>query len=214
MLNHFDEIPIAALQHWLFCPRQYGLIHLDRIWQENQFTVEGRLLHERPDSGLGEKRPGIKIMRAVEVSSKVHGFAGIADVVELHGGMPYPVEYKRGKPKDHRADEVQLCAQTLCLEEMFNCTIAEGALFYGKTRRRKLIAIDKDLRALTQAIAQEVRASRQSGFIPLPVYETSRCDRCSLISHCQPRILSKKRKIAAWLSQAIAREEAPESEGN
>ena len=117
-----DLIPLSALQHHLFCPRQCALIHVERIWQEDVATAEGRLLHERPDGGRGESRPGIKVARGISLRSFALGVAGKADVVEFHDSetaRPYPVEYKRGRPKAHRADEVQLCAQAICLEEIF-----------------------------------------------------------------------------------------------
>lgn len=102
------SLPLSALQHWLFCPRQCARIHVERTWAENRFTAEGRILHERADEGRPESRDGIRILRAVQIASTRHGLHGVADVVELRGGLPYPVEYKRGRPKAHRADEVQL----------------------------------------------------------------------------------------------------------
>jgi len=209
-LNPSDDIPLSALQHWLYCPRQYALIHIERIWAENTFTAEGRLLHERADSGQAESRPGIRVLRAVEIRSDRHGLHGMADVVELRGGRPSPVEYKRGKPKAHRADEVQLCAQALCLEEMFACDIPEGALFYGQTRRRSVVPIDDDLRALTLSVAGAVRACRDSGTLPLASYKSDRCDRCSLLHECRPRIAARRQNVARWLEQAIAAEGVPE----
>lgn len=209
-MSHSDDIPISALQHWLFCPRQYALIHIERIWAENSFTAEGRLLHERADSGRAETRPGIRVLRAVEIRSDQHGLHGVADVVELRGGRPYPVEYKRGKPKAHRADEVQLCAQALCLEEMFVCQIAEGALFYGQTRRRSIVAFDDDLRALTCAVAAELRVCRDSGALPVATYKPDRCDRCSLLDDCRPRIASRRHDIGRWLEGAIRAQGVPE----
>lgn len=209
-MNPSDDIPLSALQHWLFCQRQYALIHVERIWAENRFTAEGRVLHERADSGRAETRPGVKTLRAVEIRSTQHGLSGVADVVELRGGKPYPVEYKRGKPKAHRADEVQLCAQALCLEEMFACSIAEGALFYGKTRRRMVVAINAELRTLTLTVASEVRSCRDAGALPLPAYEAARCDRCSLLAECQPQVISRQRNVARWLAREIGHMEAPE----
>src|SRR5690242_10725899 len=134
-------IPISALQHYLFCPRQCALIHVERLWAEDGATAEGRILHERVDAGRPENRPGVSIGRRVQLRSLVLGVFGMADVVEFHSARkgapprPFPVEYKRGKPKAHRADEVQLCAQAICLEEMFEQVVPEGALFYGETRR-------------------------------------------------------------------------------
>lgn len=208
-MSRSDDIPLSALQHWLFCPRQYGLIHIDRVWAENRLTAEGRVLHDRADGGRAETRPGIRILRAVEIRSDRHGLHGVADVVELRGGQPYPVEYKRGRPKAHRADEVQLCAQALCLEEMFACAIAEGALFYGQTRRRVIVPIDDDLRALTLRTADAIDACRTSGIVPAMPYDAARCDACSLIDLCQPR-LNRNRCVADWLARAIDAPEGPE----
>ena len=131
-------VPLSALQHWLFCPRQCALIHVERLWAEDQATAEGRLLHEQVDSGRGETRPGVRVARGIQIRSLALGVSGKADAVELRGQppTPFPVEYKRGKPKAHRADEVQLCAQAICLEEAFGTPVPQGALFYGETRRR------------------------------------------------------------------------------
>ena len=151
-------VPISALQHMLYCPRQCALIHIEQQWNENRFTAEGKILHERTDSGSGERRGTVRIERSVAVRSLILGVSGVADVVEIHDGCrPYPVEYKRGRPKAHRADEVQLCAQALCLEEMLNFSVPAGALFYGRNRRRKEIQFDSELRDLTKRVAAEVR---------------------------------------------------------
>lgn len=209
-MNPSEDIPLSALQHWLFCPRQYALIHIERLWAENQFTAEGRILHERADIGRPETRPGIRILRSVEIRSGRHGLHGVADVVELRGGRPYPVEYKRGKPKSHRADEVQLCAQALCLEEMFECDIPEGALFYGKPRRRSPVAMDAELRTLTLETVEAIRGCRASGDLPDPVYDPAKCDRCSLLDHCRPRLGPRRRGVARWLERALKAMGAPE----
>ncbi|MCW5759921.1 MAG: CRISPR-associated protein Cas4, partial [Phenylobacterium sp.] len=152
-------IPLSALQHWLFCPRQAALIHVEGLWAEDRATAEGRLLHAQVDAGGAESRPGVRIARGVQLRSLALGVSGKADVVELHGrsSAPFPVEYKRGKPKSHRADEVQLCAQAICLEEAFDAPVPEGALFYGEKRRRTLVAFDPELRALTHRVAAEAR---------------------------------------------------------
>lgn len=205
-----EDIPISALQHWLFCPRQYALIHIERMWAENRFTAEGRVLHERADGGRAETRPGIRTLRGAKIRSEEHGLSGVADVVELRGGRPYPVEYKRGQPKSHRADDVQLCAQALCLEEMFACDIPAGAVFYGKRRRRMIVKMDTELRALTLETARAVRACRASGALPAPFYDPARCDRCSLHDACRPRLGARRSGVAAWLDRAIAAEGAPE----
>ncbi len=200
-------IPLSALQHYLYCPRQCALIHIERIWAENRHTAEGRLLHERTDRPATEKRKGVRTVTAMPLASEALGLGGIADVVEFHaekhGERPYPVEYKRGRPKTHRADEVQLCAQALCLEEMLACAIEEGALYYGQTRRRKPVAFDAELRALTLQTIDAVRALFDSGQTPAARYEARRCDACSLLEPCQPRLLARGRGIDAWLAAHI-----------
>ena len=208
--NPSEDIALSALQHWLYCPRQYALIHLERLWAENRYTAEGRVLHDRVDGGQAESRPGLRILRAVELRSDRFGLHGIADVVELRGGVPYPVEYKRGRPKAHRADEVQLCAQALCLEEMFGCEIGEGALFYGQTRRRKVVPFDRDLRALTEQVVKEVRACRDAGHLPPAEYVAQRCDACSLVEHCRPRVSGAGRDVQRWILRAVEKGSTPE----
>ena len=204
-----ESVPLSALQHWLYCPRQCALIHVERLWAENRFTAEGRALHRRPDAGRAERRGRGRTLRAVEIASRRHGLHGLADVVELSGRppRPFPVEYKRGRPKAHRADEVQLCAQALCLEEMFSCTITEGALYYGKTRRRVPVAFDDALRRLTLEAAEAVRALIATGRLPAAEYAPARCDACSLKALCRPRLT---RSAARWLERAIAHAGAPE----
>lgn len=203
-----DSLPISAIQHWLFCPRQCALIHVERLWEENRLTAEGRLLHERADSGSPESRDGIRVLRAVQVASQHLGLHGVADVVEMHGPRPYPVEYKRGRPKAHRADEAQLCAQALCLEEMTGHPVLEGALFYGRRRRRTIVAFDAELRALVATIATEIRACMVSGILPAPIYDPARCEACSLIGLCRPQMV--RHDCNAWLSRRLARAGVPE----
>lgn len=199
-------IPISALQHFLFCPRQCALIHVEQLWAEDAATAEGRLLHEKADSGRPEKRPGVRIARAVALRSVALGVTGKADVVELHGTgaevHPFPVEYKRGKPKAHRADEVQLCAQAICLEEAFGVPVPEGALFYGETRRRQNVGFDADLRALTARTAAAARAMIAAGTTPAPVPMPA-CRHCSLEALCQPGRMEKPPSIARWLAEQL-----------
>nr|WP_295662233.1 CRISPR-associated protein Cas4 [Polymorphobacter sp.] len=204
-------IPLSALQHQLFCPRQCALIHVEGLWAEDGATAAGRVLHERVDAGKPDRRPGVQVVRSMAIRSLVLGVNGKADVVELHGKppRPYPVEYKKGRPKAHRADEVQLCAQAIALEEMFGLPVPEGALFYGTTRRRSVVAIDAGLRALTARIAAETRAMIAAGRTPPPVYDAARCDRCSMIDLCQPRRLERPPGVAAWLAREIAADGTP-----
>ncbi|QIE56659.1 CRISPR-associated protein Cas4 [Pikeienuella piscinae] len=204
------SLPISALQHWLFCPRQCALIHVERLWAENRLTAEGRILHERADGGASDRHGGALILRAVELLSETYGLHGVADIVELHHVGPFPVEYKRGRPKAHRADEVQLCAQALCLEEAFGRPVLEGALFYGERRRRTPVAIDESLRQLTVSVIEEARAVLSAGRVPAPVFEAARCRACSLKPLCRPERLSAPPAVDGWLRRAVARAGAPE----
>ncbi len=199
--DHF--IPISALQHYLYCPRQCALIHVEQLWAESRHTAEGRLLHERADKQQSERRRGVRTVTAMPLVHVDLGITGIADVVELHqtpdGDRAFPVEYKRGRPKAHRADEVQLCAQALCLEAMLGQPITEGALFYGETRRRAPVAFDTDLRQLTEETIAATHALLSSDSTPLAQYAPRRCDACSLIDLCQPKLLKRSDSVAAWL---------------
>jgi CRISPR-associated exonuclease Cas4 len=198
-------IPLSALQHQLFCPRQCALIHVEGLWAEDGATAEGRLLHERVDAGRPERRPGVRIVRSLSLRSLALGVSGVADVVEFQGrpAQPFPVEYKRGKPKTHRADEVQLCAQAICLEEMFGQDVPAGALFYGETRRRHDVVFDEALRALTLETARAARRNIADSRTPPPV-KTPACRRCSLATLCQPDRLEKPPQIARWLAAQLS----------
>lgn len=201
-------IPLSALQHYLFCPRQCALIHVEQLWSEDVATAEGRLLHEKVDAGMPERRSGTRIARGIALRSLHLGVFGKADVVEFHEDAspprPYPVEYKRGKPKPHRADEVQLCAQAHCLEEMFDVSVPEGALFYGQTRRRQIVPFDADLRDLTERIAGETRAMI-AGMVTPPPKPMPACKHCSLEGLCRPQRLEKPPHILGWLERQIDR---------
>lgn len=197
-----DLLPLSALQHYCFCPRQCALIHVEQLWQENYLTSAGRLLHERVDRRGSETRCDLKQLTALRIVSHRLGVSGIADMVELHrvGGRwaAYPVEYKHGQPKSHRADEIQLCAQAMALEEMRGEEIAEGALFYGAVRRRQTVRFDAPLRQLTAEVATAVHALVRTGVTPPPVY-TKACEACSLYDLCRPREIGAKMSAKAWL---------------
>ena len=207
------SLPLSALQHWLFCPRQCALIHVERLWEENVATAEGRVLHDRADAGHPESRSGARVLRAVQVASEAHGLHGVADVVEMHsieesGSRSYPVEYKRGRPKAHRADEVQLCAQAICLEEMTGHPVPEGAIFYGRNRRRKAVAIDDELRALTLTVASEARAALDAGILPPPSYDPRKCETCSMRDLCRPE--APRDPGPEWMALRLVRSGVPE----
>ncbi len=197
-------LPISALQHWLYCPRQCGLIHLEQVWAENRFTAEGQVLHHKAHEGPDESKAGVRITRSLSVRSLVLGISGQCDIVEFHpDGRVIPVEYKRGKPKSHHADEVQLCAQALCLEEMLGVTISSGCLFYGENRRRTLVEFDEPLRQLVAETIEALHAMIDSRVTPLAEYLSKRCDACSLIDICQPKALRFKRGAQAWFSSSL-----------
>lgn len=197
-------IPLSALQHWLYCPRQCALIHVEQAWAENRFTAEGRVMHVRAHEGPDEFRQGVRITRGLPVRSLRLGLSGECDVVEFHpGGLILPVEYKRGRPKAHRADEVQLCAQALCLEEMRATEISHGCLYYGERRRRTEVTFDGELRELVARSAEAVHRCMREGATPVAEYETRRCGACSLLNVCQPHALRFRRGAAAWFGQQL-----------
>lgn len=201
-------VPISALQHYLYCDRQCALIHIERIWQENRHTAEGRVLHERADRYGHEQRRGVHTAMALPLAHERLGLTGYADVVEFEESetarIVRPIEYKRGRPKAHRADEVQLCAQALCLEDMLDVSVDEGALFYGQTKRRQNVVFGETLRTLTADTARAAAGLLAKGETPRAVYEPRKCDRCSLIDHCQPRALSAHASVAQWLADQLA----------
>lgn len=207
MFEEDQLIAISALQHWLYCPRQSALIHLEQAWAENKFTAEGRVMHENAHDGPDETRRDIRITRGMPVASLELGLVGQCDVVEFHAaGTVLPVEYKRGKPKSHRADEVQLCAQAMCLEEMLGIAIATGSLFYGEKRRRSDVALDNELRDLVRSVTTAVRECFLSGKTPVTEYDAKRCDACSLIDLCQPQAMRFKKGAAAWFASNLKSE--------
>lgn len=207
-----DELlPISALQHLIFCERQCALIHVEGLWDENRLTVEGQHLHERVHRREDESRGDVRIARGVALRSLRLGLAGIADVVEFHrkgsvgdrdAWVPYPVEYKRGRPKRDRSDDVQLCAQALCLEEMRGVEVPAGALFYGKVRRRREVSFDQAMRGLTQETALRLQALVGGGRTPSAAYE-KKCDRCSLREVCLPKSTGGRRSAKRFVANAL-----------
>ncbi len=193
-------IPLSALQHYAFCPRQCALIHNEQVWAENYLTAQGNALHERVDSGEPETRKGIRFERSVHVSAEMLGISGVLDLVEkdIKTGKLRPVEYKRGKPKPSSMDEIQLCAQALCLEEMIGQNIEEGALWYMQTRHRISVVFSDNLRSQTLATIIAVRKLLDSGQTPLPNYG-KHCKVCSLVEICQPELLRKRDKSMRYV---------------
>ncbi|MCX5819260.1 MAG: CRISPR-associated protein Cas4 [Deltaproteobacteria bacterium] len=202
-----DLLMISALQHYAFCPRQCALIHIEQIWQESGRTAEGRIMHERVHDESRESRGDVRIDYGVSLRSLRLGLIGKADVVEFHRQangtwLPFPVEYKRGKPKADDCDKVQLCAQAVCLEEMLSGSISAGALFYGQTRHRLDVVFDEALRRETEETAQRAHDLIASGRTPPPVYE-KRCESCSLLADCLPKTIQKQRSVKNYLTRML-----------
>lgn len=198
-----DRLPLSGLQHLLYCERQCALIHVERLWAENWHTAEGRLMHDRTDTPEDVVEYGRRVARAMKVWSDQLGLYGVCDVVEWRDGVPTPVEYKRGRPKAHRADEAQLCAQAMCLEEMFGMRIPQADLFYGKTRRRVSVVLDEALRALAVELAARFHTLVDDGTTPAAQYERKKCSACSLADQCMPRSMGKRR-VETYLKEELS----------
>jgi CRISPR-associated exonuclease Cas4 len=213
-----DLLALSGLQHLVYCERQAALIHVEQVWLDNTWTVEGTNLHQNVISGRPETRGEVRISRDLPLRSSRLGLSGRADVIEFHRvdeatlsgarihdwpgrWQPYPVEYKRGRPKRHRADEVQICAQALCLEEMLGVEIQEGALFYGQTQHRTDVTFDAQLRETTESAARRFREIFEARLTPPAVYKKELCDECSLIEICRPR--AAKRRVDRYLTNTL-----------
>lgn len=217
--NEDDFLQLSGLQHFSFCRRQWALIHVEDQWAENFRTVDGSLMHERAhDREYEESRGGLLIKRSVSVYSAALGVSGQCDVLEYHRGktgiplagreglwQPYPVEYKRGQPKEENADRLQLCGQAMCLEDMLCCDIPEGALYYGQTRRRETVTFTPELRQEVKTMLEEMHALYCRGYTP-KVKPTKACNACSLKELCLPKLM-KSRSVSAYLKDAL--EELP-----
>jgi len=213
--NEDDYLQLSGIQHFRFCRRQWALIHIENLWAENYRTVDGALMHENAhDKGFRERRGDLLTIRGMSVFSPSLGVSGQCDVVEfrrdpagviLNGQegtwQPYPVEYKRGRPKANSADELQLCAQAMCLEEMLCCSIPEGALYYGETRRRTAVSFDEALRSEVRGCLEEMHMLYQKGYTPR-VKPTKSCNACSLKELCLPRLMRVK-PVAEYLNEAM-----------
>lgn len=214
-----DYLMLSGIQHFAFCRRQWALIHIEQQWQENEYTVEGELLHKRAhDTYLSEKRSGTLISRGLPVHSRTMGVSGICDIVEfqedadgiqLHGHRGlyrvYPVEYKKGSPKDTEIDILQLTAQAMCLEEMLSTNIQEGALYYGETRRREKIIFTEELREQVKHDFDEMHRLFGQRYTPKVKWSKS-CNACSLRDICMPK-LGKASSVKSYIGKAIAEEQ-------
>lgn len=226
MYSEQDFLPLSGLQHMAFCQRRWALVHIEGLWEENVFTSEGKVLHERAHSGEIESRPGVLVRRALRVSSRRLGLSGQTDVVEFYpealenGGIaleehrglwrPYPVEYKRSRDKPGKsAYMIQLCAQAMCLEEMLGAQVLEGAVYDRSTRRRQVVCFSEDLRREVEELAMRMHSLYAAGITPQAKYE-KKCDHCSLYPVCLPKATGS-RSVQRYLRRALAsaREELP-----
>lgn len=195
-----EGLPLSALQHWAYCPRQCGLIHLEQAFDDNLHTLRGQAVHRQVDQPGMEIRKGLRVERALPVWHDTLGLIGKADIVEFErDGTPYPVEYKHGsrhKAADiAAADDIQLAAQALCLEAMTGHSVAEGALFYATSKRRRVVCITAELRAEVVRTASEIRAMLACGQLPAPTADRRRCKGCSLRDRCQPEAFGRLKDV-------------------
>ncbi len=211
-----DYLMLSGIQHFAYCRRQWALIHIEQQWSENEETVEGQLFHSvAHDADRFERRGNLLITRGLHIKSSKLGMSGICDVVEFHQAAdgvslhshdglwkPYPVEYKKGQPKENDADKLQLCGQAICLEEMLLCHISEGALFYGENRRRMVVPFTDGLREKVHDMAEEMHDLWERGYTP-KVRRHKGCNACSLKEICLPK-LGKMKSTAAYIEEALA----------
>lgn len=216
--NREAEATLSALQHFAYCRRQWGLIFVERQWAENARTAEGQVFHQTAHHGPeSETRGDLLILRGLRVASPALRLGGVCDVVEFHRSpsgvplmgreglwLPYPVEYKKGSDQTRESDEVQLCGQTLCLEDMLCCQIPEGSLFYGETRRRTRVAFDEPLRQRTLSLLQEMLGYMARGHTPAAKPHKG-CNACSLRDVCLPK-LSRTPSVADYVHARAAEE--------
>ena len=193
-----DLVMISALEHYSYCPRQCALIHVEQTFDENLYTLRGRAVHERVDEPVAEFQEGVRVERALPLWSKRLGLIGKADVVEFHGATPFPVEYKHGSKREREHDDLQLCAQGICLEEMTGRIVPKGAIFYHSSRRRREVELSQTLRQEVEQVVIQIRKMMTEKMLPPPVND-SRCRHCSLKESCMPAVVGEKARAAALL---------------
>jgi CRISPR-associated exonuclease Cas4 len=191
-----ELVMISALEHWSYCPRQCALIHVEQTFDENLYTLRGRAVHKKVDEPKVEEQAGIRIERALPLWCKALGLVGKADVVEFHGDQPYPVEYKHGPHREQEHDDLQLCAQALCLEEMTGRPVPRGAIYHHSSRKRRVVEFTPELRARVATVANAIRVMLQTKQLPPPVNDR-RCTHCSLQEACMPAVVDESRWATA-----------------
>lgn len=188
-----DPVMISALEHWSYCPRQCALIHIEQTFDENLYTMRGQAVHKRVDEPESEIVDGVRVERAVPLWSKRLGLIGKADVVEFHSDTPYPVEYKHGPRREKEHDDLQVCAQAMCLEEMTGKEVPRGAIYHHSSRRRREVVFTPELRRLVEEAITGIRLMLESGTLPPPVNDR-RCERCSLQESCMPSVIGEQER--------------------
>lgn len=190
-----DPIPLSALQHWAYCPRQCGLIHLEQAFEDNIHTARGQAVHHLVDEPGYEMKAGVKVERALPLWSDRLNLIGKADLVEFHpDGTVFPVEFKHGRKRAKVHDDIQLAAQAICLEEMLGRPVPAGAIYHASSRHRRNVTITAELRRLVSDTAAAIRAMLASGRLPPPAND-GRCQECSLKSLCQPGAVAASARL-------------------
>lgn len=192
MEQEIEPVMISAIQHYSYCPRQCALIHVERTFDENIYTLRGKAAHERVDEPSGRTDDGMRIERALPLWSARLGLIGKSDVVEFHGCTPYPVEYKHGPRRPQVHDDLQLCAQALCLEEMFGEPVPAGAIYHHSSHRRRDVVCDVGLRDKVIEIIAKIRDMLAEPHLPPPAND-ARCENCSLRDSCLPVVTERDR---------------------
>jgi len=187
-----DIVLVSALEHYSYCPRQCALIHVEQTFTENLYTLKGRSVHELVDTAGAETEGGVRIERALPIWSIELGLIGKADIVEFYDNVPYPVEYKHGPRRKHLHDDLQLCAQAVCLEEMTGQKVDKGAIFHHSSRRRREVTINIHLREQLKKSINLIRQLQHSNSLPYPVND-ERCRECSVRDSCLPEISNRQR---------------------
>ena len=217
-----EYLMLSGIQHYVFCRRQWALIHIEQQWEENYRTIDGNIMHKHAhDDTFHEKRGDLIIARGMAVSSPYLGISGECDVVEFrrndNGILLYgqegrysvtPVEYKRGSPKIDESDKLQLVAQAMCLENMLCCEISEGYLYYGETRHRARVDINEELRRQTKCVLEEMHELFRRGHTP-KVKRTKACNACSLNNICLP-VLCGRKKATEYINMHLKEEDSDE----
>jgi CRISPR-associated exonuclease Cas4 len=182
-----EPVMISALNQYVFCPRRCALMHVEGIWSDNEHTIIGTLLHDHTDAPGYETDGDVLLLRALPLYSLRYGLVGKADIVEMRAGVPSPVEYKKGKRRQFENDDIQLCAQALCLEDMFGVTVTEGYIYHAASKRRRRVGFDAKLRSATLQTIAAVHRLLTDGNVP-PAVLAPRCDGCSLRDVCLPEL--------------------------